>query len=100
LLHQLIPIVALVRFVTKVLNRPLPVGHGHAEGGAGLAAQPAAVVVRHPLFNRQKVTGGVRFGKLGNSAGGAEESSPRREPWVNEQNQIKSRMGREKTFVG
>jgi hypothetical protein len=29
-----------------------------------------AVVVRHPLFNRQKITGGVRFGKPGNNAGG------------------------------
>ena len=34
------------------------------------------------------------------SFGAALDSSPRREPWVNEQNQIKSRMGREKTFVG
>jgi hypothetical protein len=26
--------------------------------------------VRHPLFDRHKITGAVRFGKSGNSAGG------------------------------
>src|ERR1035437_3333778 len=41
LIHQPIPVIALVWLVTKFLDEPVPVAPGHAEGGAGL---------RHDIF--------------------------------------------------
>src|SRR5262245_32939145 len=35
-IHQVIPIIRLARFVTKIFDEPLHVGHTHAEGRTGL----------------------------------------------------------------
>ena len=54
LIQQPVPVVALVWFVAEVLDEPVHVSHGHAEGGARLADDvfldhDAAEIVRAEL---------------------------------------------------